>query len=379
MGMKLLPAAAMMEMAVATAATATSDAALEEALLQIADMAISAPIILPAEASEGAEAVVVSCQLELLTGRLTISYSQGPHQSGHTSMQTVSASGQVAMLPLLTGMRDDATASSGSSSLISAAAAPQLQGIMSAFPQLAALAAAATATKGSSAAAGGSTVGSDAACGIVEAVHDAWHSSGYLSSPAQVDAAFHLGVVAPDVAGARVPVALGNFLVPVRRGSARDGSSSMREMFASTTGAIDRVNGKRRAGGKSSVASFYLKDAAGSGSDGDLVAVVDQLETIVVDPGVARRQRVAVAGATSPAEHQQGVSQGRNMDADVKAGDAPCSYEVEWVAEQPTKMAEAERLGEGECCLQEVESVNKQAQIIETLHYCTVLNSVILS
>ena len=350
MGMKLLPAAAMMEFAIATAATATADAAAEEALMQISKMAISAPIIMPSEAAPG-EAVVVCCQLELMSGRLTISYSQGA-----STMQIESASCEVAMLPMaadgITKISNDITTNSSCISIVSATSAAQLQSIMAAFPQLA-VAAAAASQGGSPAAAAPACAGSDAACGIVHAVDDTWYSSGYLSSPAQVDAAFHLGVASPDAVGAKVPVAVGSFLVPVRRDNRRGGGSSgLGQIFANTTGTLGRTDGKRRAAGKTSVASFYLKDAAGTGGDGDLVAVVDQLETMVVEPGAARRQRAAAAGAKLPAEQEEEADQ-RRRGVDDKGGESPCSYEVEWVVEQPKKMTRADGVEEGMCCLQE--------------------------
>jgi hypothetical protein len=325
MGRVLLPAAAMMELAAATAATLLQDSAHEAGqLLAITAMAISAPIILQSPAPAAArggndDALELLCSLELSTGRLSIGYAYSSSSSSSAAMVTC------------------ATATAG---VVDAAAVHEPQ-------QLQASAAAVLANIMSVHAAAGHKTAGLGAVGTIKSVADDWRTSGYFSSPAQVDAALHLGVV-PQGSGAKVPVAVGSFVVP-RAAASR--ASATGQLHAST------VSGSpASAPGGTSSSSFLLRSAAGIaagassrprvagrssmlGADaGDLVVVIDDLQTRVVRAGDVSRMQQPQCVATAPlaASAADKASAAGDADADEPY---PCSYELQWQSKEPASAA----------------------------------------
>jgi hypothetical protein len=181
-GRALLPAAAMLELAMAAAHTAAADAAAHELPPALCGVSISAPVVVPSGGGAGVEGVVVLCRLDCATGEFVISHGRG---GAGRAGQAVNARGLVAA-----GLRNGG---GGGGGLLDAAAAQVLAGVLPGWAQ-----------QGPPSGEGPSAVG------MVAAVGAEWHASGYLTAPQQLDSCLHLGVVAPG-AGARIPVALACF------------------------------------------------------------------------------------------------------------------------------------------------------------------------
>jgi hypothetical protein len=297
LGRPLLPAAAMLELALATVALATTDAAAQEGLVQVQDMAIMAPVVM---ASPGADrAVTVACQVDLVTGQLVIRSCLDAEQAAAGEGWSVSATAQAGMLAspyLEPGTYTPPRVTAQEAALTAA--------LVQLFPGLAeGLAAPAAAD----------------ACGSISSLQEEWHADGYFTRPQQVDCAFHLGVTSPE-AGAKVPTAVRSFLAPVPRGSA---AAPAGELFAATADRKEPAAGRRQAGAAATAeASFYMASAAGS-----LVAVVEGLQTRVLTASQARQlaaSAAAAVGADHKASSQERVAEG-----------SPCSYNVEWQASIP--------------------------------------------
>jgi hypothetical protein len=196
--------------------------------------------------------------------------------------------------------------------------------------------------------------------GAIEGVSEEWHASGYFSNPRQVDSALHLDVVQPG-SGAKVPVAVANFLVPA---AAARGSATGRLLASS---ASDSVSPALAAAGVSSASYIITSDddysSAGSGlkggrvpgrrsgmaaGAGELVLVIDGLQTKVPrQADLARQQRAA-----RRVSQQQQQQEGRQAAAVEVEGeeDYPCSYELDWQLSEPSQgklAAAAAAAGEG--------------------------------
>jgi 3-oxoacyl-(acyl-carrier-protein) synthase len=193
LGRALLPAAAMLELALAAAhSLAGDDATSAGGRLAIASLAIASPIILPdasaaaAAAGEGTEGeLLVTCRLST-DGGVTI----GALRPGASEEGAPCASGRVALL------RDAAA---------TAAPPPALPAFLR---RLARSRAAAAAESGGSA---GTPLSTEAAAigRIAPEMASEWQlAADYLTPPQRLDAALHLGVVQTS-AGARIPVAVG--------------------------------------------------------------------------------------------------------------------------------------------------------------------------
>jgi hypothetical protein len=302
LGRPLLPAAAMLELALATLALATSDAAAQEGLVQVQDMAIMAPVVMASPHADSA--VTVACQLDLATGQLVIRSCLDAEQAAAGKGWSVSATAQA-------GMLESPYLEPGTSTPlhVTAQEAALTAALVQLFPPLAAELAAAAAAD---------------ACGSISSLQEEWHADGYFTRPQQVDSAFHLGVTSPD-AGAKVPTAVRSFLSPLPRGSA---AAPAGEVFAATAAPKEQQQpaaGRRQAGpAATSEASFYMTTAAGS-TTGSLVAVVEGLQTRVLTASQARQLAASAAvGAAHPATSKEG-----------EAAACPCSYNMEWQACMP--------------------------------------------
>jgi hypothetical protein len=325
MGRPLLPAAAMMELAAATAATLTQDAAHEAgALLTISNMSISAPIILPTASAGGdgsTEDFEVVCRLNLATGQLSIGYTYD-QDAGFEPVTCATATASLVQAPQ--PQRQHGTH-------LQAAAAALLSDV---------LPCSATASPGSSAVAG--------PVGIIAAVSSDWAASGYFSVPQQVDSALHLGVVAPG-SGAKVPVAVGSFLVP----SAAARTPGTGQLHASTCSSSSSLTTGTPAGLSSS--SFILSSsdsstggacsaagrvpgqaAAVDAAAGGLVVVVDDLQTKVVKRSDLSKVIPQRQAAATPAGQEQQQSDDTASGRPDQSADKsyPCSYETEWQAKE---------------------------------------------
>jgi len=328
MGRPLLPAAAMMELAAATAATMTQDSAHDSGdLLAISNMSISAPIILPAATAPGAgdsDSFEVVCSLDLATGRLSIGYAE--QFQDNDSFEPI-------------------TCATATASIVKAKEQPQQQ------PSLQAAAAALLAdimAKPAGAAAAGAAMGS------IAPVSGDWTASGYFSAPQQVDSALHLGVVAPG-SGAKVPVALGSFLVPCAAARAAgtgwqhastciDSSKPPTEAGVSSSSFI--LRGASSAGAAGSGRSHGQASAVGADAGG-LVVVVEDLQTKVVKQSNyhrVRSQRQHATAAASPEVQQHPGSRASHEAADGSDSTYPCSYELEWQMKEAATAAAASQL-----------------------------------
>lgn len=331
MGRPLLPAAAMMELASATAATLTQDAAHEAgALLAVSNMSISAPIILPTAGAGGngiAEEFEVVCRLDLATGQLSIGYTY-EQEAGFGPMTCATATASLVHAPQTQRQH---------SAHLQAAAAVLLSDLL---PR------STPASQGSAAAAAGPV-------GVIAAVSSDWASSGYFSAPQQVDSALHLGVVAPG-SGAKVPVAVGSFLVPVAAARtagtgqlhastcSNSSSSSPTGAAAGLSSSSFKLSSDSSTGGAFSAAGRMPGQAAAvDAAAGGLVVVVEDLQTKVVKKadlskvGMQRQPAAATAGQeqqqtddTAPGRPDQSVDE-----------PYPCSYETEWQAKEAATAA----------------------------------------
>lgn len=202
MGRALMPAAAMMELALAAAHTLLPDAAASAAAASgaapswgVSRLEISSPIIMPsARASSVLDDLVVLCRLNATTGRLEV--TSGPDTS---SGGILAAAGWVGTSQLL-----DSSAESGASPP-AIQLLPWLTACLS-FPHIQ------PSSKLPGAVGAISELPTDA---------DQCQASGYLMHPAKVDSVFHLGVLEPG-AGAKIPVAVGFVSVAGRRPAQED-------------------------------------------------------------------------------------------------------------------------------------------------------------
>lgn len=313
MGRALLPAAAMMELAAATAATLTQDSAHDSGdLLSVNNMSISAPIVLPSGGAQDSDEFEVCCSLDVVTGQLSIGYTYTQDGLGGAGFQPVTCATATASLVKGVGQQDQQAVQ------LQAKAASLLAGTLAESN--------ATAAAARTAAAG--------PVGVIAPVAGDSAASGYFSAPQQVDSALHLGVVAPG-SGAKVPVALGSFLVP----SASARTAGTGPMFASTSS-----RGSHDAAAGLSTSSFLLRscdDAVGdaavsrvpgqasvvAASTGGLVVVVEDLQTKVVKTGDLSKIRMQPAAAAAGTDSKQA---GADTATDSGDDSSPCSYETEW-------------------------------------------------
>jgi hypothetical protein len=348
LGRALLPAAAMMELAAATAATLTADSAAEDgSLLAVQGLTMTAPIIMldPAAAAAAAAGgdddlgLVVVCSLDLVTGQLQIGYMQDSGDSADAGHMVVCAAATAGVVRAAEPAGSAATAVQQQQRL-QAGALGVLSGI------LAPHAAAAVTASSAEAAVPGAATARAPVIGAVEGLSEEWHASGYFSNPRQVDSALHLGVVQPG-SGAKVPVAVTNFLVPA---AAARGAATGRLLASS---AADSVSPAQAAAGVSSASYVISSDddysSAGSSSRagrvpgrssgmaagaGELVLVIDGMQTKVPRQADLARQERAARSVTRQ-QQQEGVA------AAVEAAEGeegyPCSYEVDWQLSEPAE------------------------------------------
>eukprot|EP00883_Tetradesmus_obliquus_P011533 jgi/Sobl393_1/4315/SZX67650.1 len=349
LGRALLPAAAMMELAAATAATLLADSASEDgSLLSVQGLTMTAPIIMPDPAAAAAAGgdddmgLVVVCNLHLVSGQLQI----GCMQEGDTGMQ---AGDMVVCAAATAGVVRAADAAWQQQQRLQAGALAVLSDILAPHAAAAAIAGGGEAAVPAAAAAAAAITSS--VTGVIEGVSEDWHASGYFSNPRQVDSALHLGVVQPG-AGAKVPVAVANLLVPAAARGAATG-----RLLASS--AADAVTPAQAAAGVSSASYIITSDDDNSSSGpgvrggrvpgrssgmaagaGELVLVIDGLQTKVPrQADLARQQRTA--RSVSRQEQQEGLQAA--AAAEGQEEDYPCSYELDWQLSEPAegKMAAA--------------------------------------
>lgn len=339
LGRPLLPAAAMMELAAATAATLTADSAYDDgSLLAVQALTMSAPIIMSgpsaAEWEDGVGLEVV-CSLDLMTGQLQIGYVQDG-DNGSSMEQMVVCATATAGIVAAKGVHG---AEQQSWQKMQAATAALLSDVLS----LHVAAAVKTSSTPAATADSGSTAA--AAVGTIQSVSADWHASGYFSSPRQVDSALHLGVVQPG-SGAKVPVAAGSFLVPAA--AARRAATG--RLIASAS--PDSLSQAMAATGMSSASYLITADssaaaAAASGSSssnrvpgrnsgiaagaGELVMMVEGLQTkvprqadMIRRPKAARTAQQPATSPTAAGASAEGAEEGY-----------PCSYEIDWQLSEP--------------------------------------------
>jgi hypothetical protein len=333
MGRPLLPAAATLELAAATAACLTQDSAHESGeLLSISSMAISAPIILPAATDDSAGFELV-CSLDVATGQLSIGCVQA---AGFEPVTCATATASLVKAEPTTGASQQG-AQPQAAAVRSVLGGVIRQGI-------------AAASAGSAAAAAPAAAANPV--GTIAPVMGDWAASGYFSAPQQVDSALHLGVVNPG-SGAKVPVAVSSFLLPVA--STRTAGTGPLHASTSTSS-----SGTASASGLSS-SSFLLSDAAGEAAaaaagrvagqasalgarTGGLVALVEDLRTKVVDRAdllKTRTQRQAAASPAAAGADSKQASTGGAVDAEDAEEVYPCSYETTWQVKEAAAAAAA--------------------------------------
>lgn len=332
MGRSLLPAAAMLELAAATAASLTHDSAHDSGdLLSISNMSISAPIILPSAAGDSAGFELV-CSLDVATGQLSIGYVQA---AGFEPMTCATATAS-----LVKGAPTPASAQQSSQIQASAAAVQSVLGDV--------------VRQGIAAASTGSAAAPAAAAkpvGTIAPVAGDWAASGYFSAPQQVDSALHLGVITPG-SGAKVPVAVSTFLLPVA--AARTAGTG--PLHAST---CSTSSSSTASASGVSTSSFLLSDAEGEAaasaagrvagqasalgaSTGGLVALVENLQTKVVNRADLLKARTQRQVAGSPAAAGADSKQGSKAAYDVVEKVYPCSYETTWQVKEAAAAAATE-------------------------------------
>jgi hypothetical protein len=336
MGRPLLPAAAMIELAAAAAASLTQDSAHDSGdLLSVSNMSISAPIILPSADAEDSDGFEVICSVDLTTGQLSIGYSYSKAELSGAGFKPVTCATATACLVRPTQQAQQGTG------LQAAAATLLADSIKQSIAAATAESAAVTTNP----------------IGTITSVSEDWAASGYFSAPQQVDSALHLGVVAPG-SGAKVPVALGSFLVPAAavRG-AGTGISPTGAMLASTCSSSSSSIGMTASG--LSTSSFLLSSTEGpaaatsrtpgpaaavGATAGGLVVVVEDLQTKVVkraDLSKARMQQQA-AGTPACADSKQAEQTAAGASAAAAADESyPCSYETEWQVKEARPAATA--------------------------------------
>jgi hypothetical protein len=352
LGRPLLPAAAMMELAAAIAASLTADSAAEDgSLLAVQGLTMSAPIIMPDPAAAGSEddlGLVVVCSLDLATGQLKIGYMQETGEGLEAMQMTVCATATAGIVRAAGAAGSAAQQQQEQQERLQAGALAVLSGILAPHTAAAVLA------SGSAAAVPAAAASTRQVIGAIEGVSEEWHASGYFSNPRQVDSALHLGVVQPG-SGAKVPVAVGCFLVPA---VAARGAATGRLLASS---AADSVSPAQAASGVSSASYIISSDddysSAGSGvragrvpgrstgmaaGAGELVLVIDGLQTKVPRQADLARQQRAARSVSQQQQQQEGVGAAAGA-GEAGEEDYPCSYEVDWQLSEPAngKMAAA--------------------------------------
>jgi hypothetical protein len=338
----------MMELAAATAATITADSAVEDgSLLAVQGLTMSAPIIMPDPVSAGDEddlGLVVVCSLDLATGQLQIGYMQETGEGLEAGQMTVCATATA-------GIVRAAGAASSAAQQQQQQQQERLQaGALAVLSDiLAPRAAAAVLASGSAAAVPAAAPITRPVIGAIEGVSEEWHASGYFSNPRQVDSALHLGAVQPG-SGAKVPVAVGSFLVPA---AAARGAATGRLLASSSA---DSLSPAQAASGVSSASYIISSDddysSAGSGARagrvpgrstgmaagaGELVLVIDGLQTKVPrQADVVRQQRAARSVSQQQQQQQQGVGPAAGAGEEGEE-DYPCSYEIDWQLSEPAE------------------------------------------
>jgi hypothetical protein len=188
-GRVLFPGAAMME-AVLAAGVTTADS-ISTAVLAVSGMAISSPVIIPHPSQQRPGGVLLRCSLHPAAGDFQLSqaeqHSKHTVESAHGRLASASASAAVAM-------------SIHATVVVAAAVAVMQRMVTSKLLSAAAVNVAGNAT------------------GSIEAPHKLT-TDGYLVPPPCMDACLHLGVAAPRC-GAKVPVAVGSFLLADRKAAA---------------------------------------------------------------------------------------------------------------------------------------------------------------
>jgi hypothetical protein len=289
MGRPLLPASAMMELALAAVVSLLHGSAgpAEGLRCGVADLAIAAPIVLPAAPAADC---FVSCGLDV-SGGLVISCSQGGW-------------GQQASTVAVTARACAVAASSGSAA--PAVSPAGLAALTQAVPQVRQ-----QAQRVAGAAAAVPSMGG--AVGRLQPLTAAWHASGYLTSPQQVDSALHLGVLAPG-SPAKIPVALGCFLGPAQAAASMPDLGQLHAATTAHAGQAGRV-------GDTDTSSFYLGAAGGSQDSMSAAARVEQLQTRLV----ARRAMAddLPAAAAQPAARE------------LRSAAAPLTYALDWLRSEP--------------------------------------------
>jgi hypothetical protein len=321
----------MMELAAAAAATLTQDSAHDFGdLLSIINMSISAPIILPAADADDNDGFEVICIVDLTSGQLRIGYSY--------SQADVSGAGS-----------EPVTCATSTVSLVKPTAQQAQQG--TGLQAAAATLLADSIQQSVAAAAAESPAVISNPIGTIAPVSQDWTASGYFSAPQQVDSALHLGVVAPG-SDAKVPVALGSFLVPdaAARGAglylgtgamlASTCSSSMGTTASGLSTSSFLLSSLEGATGASRVPG---QAAAVGATAGGLVVVVEDLQTKVVkraNLSKAHMQRQA-AGTPAGTDSKQAGQATAGASAEAADESYPCSYETEWQVKEALSAATA--------------------------------------
>ena len=364
-GVPFLPAAAMLELAAATAALLNS-AADGNLLLAVTNMAFTQPVMMPSPTVTTGNPINdldVCCSMDLTTGRLQLGHMhhvQGAveQQPGRYSM-SVCAVGSATVVAAPSGRRTpDQQHAAGLQQAVSPhhdgpvrpAAVSLLAGIVASHIAQASMFDA-------------SSPASSAVTGSIAPVDVDWTSSGYITSQRQVDAALHLGVVPPG-SGAKIPISLRAFMVPTVA-AAESQSVTMGCLYAaaaaadadaavphtvrrgSVWGRMSYLLTAVDAHGKQAAAFSpvsLVSEAAESVATGRLVVVVEGLQTKVmtatdVTAWVAQQWSAPLsstpaattfveAGATSSAEKAE--------DKAKPAEDTTeCMYETVWQLSEP--------------------------------------------
>lgn len=321
MGRPLLPAAAMLELTLAAGHVllggSYGDA--QQQLLAICSMAINAPIVMPSAAAAGAQ-LLVSVTLDASSGQLTLTHSSMAPDEEEPSMaavtETVNATAHVCVV------QPPRQAAAGAAA--TAARLPRL------LPQLQrqavkAVLRAAAADGPLGAAAAASDGG---AVGMVQAVDGRWDASAYLTSPQQVDSAFHLSVVAPGCP-AKIPVAVAAFSGPA------GGLAPATGPLAAFTTAPAHAAGRA---GSTDTSSFYLAAAGGvppgaAVAPAGMLVVVSGLQTKLVAKSRLQQQAAEAAAAEAAAAAAASSEPSQQV-----------AYELDWLASDPASG------GFGGCC-----------------------------
>ena len=366
MGAPLLPAAAMLEMAVAAASTALGDftavaaPAVTEAAVGsgggrttsspsswcVSGLSIMRPVVMPSAAARdrSGDSVTVTCTLLLSQGTVELLSTSSGDEEGRTTSVAKGAISCIADRSYLQGAPEPAVEDSvtfrrrllsrvaialGISAFASAALCigPH-PNAAEGSPRAAAAPAPSIGGLCATPAAGGASSGSGAG--------GCWYTDGFHTFPGHLDSALHLGVAAPG-SGAKVPVAAGAYLSGPSVYAAHnidDGDDAIWAVMASAdsqSSGSDSPEARKPRRGRS---SFFMV-AGGSQSRH---AVLQDLETVTM-----AKQRpqplsgASIEGSKAARLHAPSLSSGPNDGQQQQQ----VAYEVQMLVSEPAGDADA--------------------------------------